>query len=52
MPERKTAATKRRNRWPPVSEFFRNRAGTLALVLAVTLALWALILAVASMVWG
>jgi hypothetical protein len=33
-----------------VSEFFRSRAGTLALVLGLTLALWALILAVASIV--
>jgi hypothetical protein len=35
-----------------VSEFFRNRAGTLALVLALALALWVLILVVASMMWG
>jgi hypothetical protein len=35
-----------------VAEFFRNRAGTLALVLALALALWALVLVVASMVWG
>jgi len=35
-----------------VSEFFRNRAGTLALVLALALALWALIFVGVRMVWG
>jgi len=35
-----------------VSEFFRNRAGTLALVLALALALWVLVLVVARMVLG
>jgi hypothetical protein len=35
-----------------VSEFFLNRAGALALVLALALALWALVFAVASMVFG
>jgi len=35
-----------------VSDLFRNRAGTLALVLALTLALWALVFVVVSMVWS
>jgi hypothetical protein len=35
-----------------VPDLFRNRAGTLALVLAVALALWALVFVAASMVWG
>jgi hypothetical protein len=35
-----------------VSDLFSNRAGTLALVLALTLALWALVFALGSLVWG
>jgi len=35
-----------------VSDLFRSRAGTLALVLALTMALWALIFAIAGLVWG
>jgi hypothetical protein len=35
-----------------VSDLFRNRAGTLALVVALTLALWALLFAIASIAWG
>jgi hypothetical protein len=35
-----------------VSDLSRNRAGTLALVLALTMALWALVFAVATIVWG
>jgi len=33
-------------------DLFRNRAGTLALVVALTMALWALVFAIASIVWG
>jgi hypothetical protein len=35
-----------------MSDLFRNRAGALALVLALTLALWALVFAVVGLIWG
>jgi hypothetical protein len=35
-----------------VSDLFRNRAGTLALVVVLTMALWALVFAVISVAWG
>ena len=41
-------ATQRRR----VTNLFRNRAGTLALVLAVALALWVPVLAVIGAIWG
>jgi hypothetical protein len=35
-----------------VSDLFRNRAGTLALVLALTLALWVVVFTLVGIVWG
>jgi hypothetical protein len=35
-----------------VSDLFGNRAGTLALVVVLALAVWALLFAAASLIWG
>jgi hypothetical protein len=52
LPLGNKAAQKRASRLPSVSDLFRSRAGTLALVLALTVALWAVVFAVASLVWS
>ena len=52
LPKRSEAAPKRVKRRPPMSDLFRNRAGALALVLALTLALWALVFAIVGLIWG
>jgi hypothetical protein len=35
-----------------MSDLFRNRAGTLALAVALTMALWALVFTIISIAWG
>lgn len=60
IPRQGSALCKHFGVWPrepatavsPVTSLFRNRAGTLALILALSLALWAAVLAVLGAMWG